>query len=118
LCAELRARTQRPLLCTEYLARPLESRFETHLPVFRELDIGAISWGLVSGRTQTIHPWWSWFDEEPGPEPEVWFHDVFRADGTPYEAAEAGFLRDFLRAGEPPARGAGRSSPGDTEDSR
>ena len=57
MCERLRIETERPLLCTEYLARQLHSRFESHLPIFRERDIGAISWGLVSGKTQTIHPW-------------------------------------------------------------
>jgi len=96
LCAHLGSLTDRPLLCTEYLARNLESRFETHLPVFRELGVGAISWGLVNGKTQTVYPWWSWFADEPKPEPEVWFHDILRADGTPFDAAEVAFLRDFL----------------------
>ncbi len=96
LCERLRSVTERPLLCTEYLARKLESRFETHLPVFRELEVGAISWGLVSGKTQTIYPWWSWFEDEPKPEPEVWFHDILRADGTPFDVAEVAFLRSFL----------------------
>jgi hypothetical protein len=99
LCTRLRSQTERPLLCTEYLARPLGSRFETHLPIFRELGIGALCWGLVSGRTQTVFPWWSWFDEEPAPEPDVWFHDILRADGTPHDAAEVEFLRSFLGGG-------------------
>ena len=98
LCDRLRSRTQRPLLCTEYLARQLGSRFETHLPIFREHDIAAIHWGLVSGKTQTIYPWWSWFDEDPKPEPETWFHDVLRDDGTPFDQAEVAFLRRFLAA--------------------
>lgn len=101
LCDGLALETERPLLCSEYLARKLESRFETHLPIFRKRQIGAISWGLVSGKTQTIYPWWSWFDKEPKPEPQVWFHDILRADGTPFDPAEADFLRSFLTSGEP-----------------
>jgi hypothetical protein len=66
LCQRLRGETERPLVCTEYLARQLHSRFETHLPIFRELGIGAIHWGLVSGRTQTVYPWWSWFPARAG----------------------------------------------------
>ena len=95
-CERLRSLTDRPLLCTEYLARPLHSRFETHLPIFHERRIGAIHWGLVSGRTQTVYPWWSWLDETPQPEPDPWFHDVLRPDGTPFDAVEAAFLRRFL----------------------
>ena len=96
----LNARTGRPLLCTEYLARPMGSRFESHLPLFQEMGVGAINWGLVSGKTQTIYPWWSWFDDEPGPEPELWFHDIFRSDGTPFASEEVAFMRQLLGAPE------------------
>jgi len=92
----LRARTTRPLMCTEYLARNMKSRFETHLPIFRARNIGAINWGLVSGRTQTIYPWWSWLDDDPKPEPDVWFHDIFRDDGTPFSEDEVVFIRETL----------------------
>ncbi|MEE2677437.1 MAG: cellulase family glycosylhydrolase [Myxococcota bacterium] len=104
-CAHIESLTDRPLFCTEYLARQLESRFETHLPIFQAHGIGAINWGLVSGKTQTIHPWWTWFDEEPKPEPEVWFHDILRPDGTPFDAEEVAFLRGFL--GVPGTEGSG-----------
>ena len=97
LIDEIRERSERPLLCTEYLARSLHSRFETHLPIFKERRIGAVHWGFVAGKTQTVYPWWSWMDSEPKPEPEVWFHDVLRPDGTPFDAEEARFLREFLR---------------------
>jgi hypothetical protein len=100
----IREKTERPLLCSEYLARQMKSRFETHLPAFRERNVGAIHWGLVSGRTQTIYPWWSWFDEQPAPEPEVWFHDVLHPDGRPFDPEEAAFLRSFLGAGDGPPR--------------
>ena len=58
--------------------------------------MGAINWGLVSGRTQTVYPWWSWFDEEPKPEPETWFHDILQPDGSPFDAEEVAFLRKAL----------------------
>ena len=98
LVEDLRAKSARPVLCTEYLARNLHSRFETHLPYFRDQGIGAINWGLVSGRTQTIYPWWSWFEgyECPDPEPTPWFHDILRQDGSPYDADEVAFLRGIL----------------------
>lgn len=88
--ASLEGVTDRPLVCTEYMARTLDSTFQSNLPVFDRHDVGAISWGLVSGRTQTIYPWGS---TEGAPEPAVWFHDVFRADGTPFSEAEVAFLR-------------------------
>ncbi|MDE0885495.1 MAG: cellulase family glycosylhydrolase [Myxococcota bacterium] len=100
---KLEETTQRPLFCTEYLARQMKSLFQTHLPIFSERRIGAINWGLVSGRTQTICPWWSWFEDEPPTEPEIWFHDILRADGTPFDPEEESFLRVFLGASNPNA---------------
>jgi hypothetical protein len=101
LTNQLMTQTQRPLLCTEYLARSLDNRFETHLPIFRGYGIGAISWGLVSGKTQTIYPWWSWFDDEPKPEPKVWFHDILRSDGSAFDDGEVEFLRRITDRGGP-----------------
>jgi hypothetical protein len=95
-CERIGGLSTRPLICTEYLARQLSSRFETHLPFFQRQKIGAVNWGLVSGKTQTIYPWWSWFDEQAKPEPEVWFHDILRADGSAYDPEEVAFLRSSL----------------------
>lgn len=47
----------RPVICTEYMARPLGSRFITHLPIFKKYNVWAINWGFVFGRTQTYYPW-------------------------------------------------------------
>jgi alpha-galactosidase len=80
----------RPLLCTEYMARTAGSRFEDILPLFKAEDVGAMNWGFVSGKTQTIYPWGS---KRGSPEPAVWFHDILRADGTPFAAAEVGLIR-------------------------
>ena len=50
----------RPLLCTEYMARPHGSTFDPILPYLKEQKIGAYNWGFVAGKTQTIYPWDSW----------------------------------------------------------
>jgi len=69
----------RPLICTEWLARGHGSTFADCLPVLREHCAGAINWGLVSGKTQTIYPWgWS---KDKG-EPTLCHHDIFNKDGT------------------------------------
>jgi hypothetical protein len=99
---ELR-RHGRPLLCTEFMARTSGSRLPTHLPVLRRECIGCFCWGLVSGRTQTI---WSWKDRPGSPEPEVWYHDVLRPDGTAFDTAELEVLRTESAAGG--SRGASR----------
>ncbi len=42
----------RPVLCTEWMARGMGSRFETHLPFFQRNKIGCYNWGLVAVRTR------------------------------------------------------------------
>lgn len=49
-------------------------------------------WGLVSGRTQTIS---SWETSKQPAEPQVWYHDIFRPDGTPYDPGEVKIIRHF-----------------------
>jgi alpha-galactosidase len=93
----------RPLICTEYMARGYGSRFDNILPLFRAENVGAMNWGLVSGKTQTIYPWGS---KGGSPEPEVWHHDIFRPDGRPYSEAEIRVIRKVAGlapadAGEP-----------------
>ena len=85
----------RPMLCTEYMARPLGSTFEAILPLFAAADIGAYQWGFVNGRSQTIYPWWSWLVPDTA-EPDPWFHDLMRADGTPYDPAEIEVIQSVL----------------------
>jgi len=87
-------RQGRPLICTEYMARTRNSRFQTHLPIFKEEKVGCINWGFVSGKTQTIYPWGS---EKGTLEPEIWFHDVLRRDGTPFSREEVDFIKDITR---------------------
>jgi hypothetical protein len=81
----------RPLICTEYMARTRGSRFQTHLPIFKKYKVGAINWGLVAGKSNTIYQWDTPIPD--GSEPAVWFHDIFRKDGTPYDKAETEFIR-------------------------
>ncbi|MBN2080008.1 MAG: 1,4-beta-xylanase [Spirochaetes bacterium] len=83
-------RTGRPLLCTEFMARTRGSRFETHLPVFRREGVGCYSWGLVAGKTNTI---FSWQDRGGAAEPEVWFHDILRPEGSPFDRNEVDCIR-------------------------
>jgi Cellulase (glycosyl hydrolase family 5) len=80
----------RPVICTEYMARTRGSKFETHLPVFKEESVGCYNWGLVSGKTQTIYPWES---KQGAPEPKLWFHDILRSDGTPFDPKETALIR-------------------------
>jgi hypothetical protein len=87
------ARYNRPLVCTEYMARGNGSFFMGSLPVFKKYNIAAINWGLVQGKTQTHLPWDSWQRPYTDREPTIWFHEVFRTDGTPYIPEEAEYIR-------------------------
>ncbi|GFE81901.1 hypothetical protein GCM10011487_39010 [Steroidobacter agaridevorans] len=83
----------RPLLCTEYMARGNGSTFDNSLPLGKRHNIAMFNWGLVDGKTQTRMPWDSWKKPYTAEEPTIWFHDVFRADGKPYRAAETELIK-------------------------
>ena len=90
---ELR-RFERPMLCTEYMARPLRSTFKDILPVLKKHNVGAYNWGFVAGKSQTNIAWDSW-QKRYKKEPELWFHDVLWPDGRPYCKKEAAYLVRF-----------------------
>jgi len=113
-------RDGRPVFVTEWLARKHGSTVAECLPVMKELGVPAIQWGFVSGKSGTIWPWSSrkrqgpdgeplTVDElraagevvRPGeefPEPELWFHDLLRMDGTPFDEAELEWFRKLTGA--------------------
>ncbi|SEJ50086.1 Cellulase (glycosyl hydrolase family 5) [Dyadobacter koreensis] len=82
----------RPMICTEYMSRGNGSFFEGSLPIAKKYNVGAINWGLVDGKSQTIYPWDSWKKTYTS-EPPLWFHDIFRKDGTPYKQAEVDLIK-------------------------
>jgi len=86
-------RFHRPLICTEFMARGAGSTFDTILPLAKKNHVGAISWGLVKGKSQTYLPWNSWQRPYVLEEPTVWFHDVFYEDGMPYRQREVEVMR-------------------------
>jgi hypothetical protein len=76
----------RPLICTEYMARRNGSLFQTIMPMLKQENVGAINWGFVSGKTNTIYAWGTPMPD--GKEPELWFHDIYRTDGTAFSQDE------------------------------
>lgn len=94
---QLLAAFRRPMVCTEYMGRTRGSTFENKMSIFKSENVGAISFGLVAGKTNFYYTWGS---EEGAPEPEVWFHDIFRKDGTPYSQEEVGFIRSMTKTVE------------------
>ena len=87
----------KPLLCTEYMARPNGSTFQTFLPIAKEYNIAMFNWGLVDGKTQTKYPWDSWTKTYTS-EPKEWFHEIFRKDGTPYKKEETKVITELTTA--------------------
>lgn len=112
----------RPIICTEYMGRP-KSTFQKCLPILKKNSVGAINWGLVNGKSGTV---WQWPSQEPiseivarqdwsmaeieskhgldkpapdenYPEPKLWFHDIFRVDGTPFDQKELDFIESITR---------------------
>jgi hypothetical protein len=75
----------RPVICTEWMARPLGSKWDSDLSLLKQQAVGCYNWGLVNGRTQCQ---FAWTDKPGTPEPKLWFHDLFHKDGTPYDPAE------------------------------
>lgn len=92
--AEALKRYNRPILCTEYMARTLGSTFDPILGYFQEQRIGAYNWGLVLGKTQTSYPWDSW-DKTYTTAPDTWFHDIFHNDGRPYSESEIEYIKSI-----------------------
>ncbi len=86
----------RPVVCTEYMARPLGSTFASILPILKAEKVGAYNWGFVEGKSQTIYPWDSW-EKTYTSEPPVWFHDIFRKDGSPYDPKEVTLIKQLTK---------------------
>lgn len=89
----------RPMICTEYMRRP-QSTFEKSMPIFKKYNVGAINFGLTAGKCNFNFPWNKedkdgnsipWTEDEP----EMWFHDIFRLDGTPWSEQEVEFIRSM-----------------------
>lgn len=85
----------RPVICTEYMARLRNSTFENTMPMLKRENVGAINWGLVSGKTNTIYAWDTPMPD--GSEPKIWFHDVFRKDGAPFSQKETELIKQLNR---------------------
>lgn len=81
----------RPLICTEYMARTRNSRFSTILPLLRKENVGALNWGLVAGKSNTIYAWDT--PQPDGDQPVEWFHDIFKKDGSPYRQDEVDLIK-------------------------
>jgi hypothetical protein len=102
------ARYNRPLFCTEYMARGARSTFESSLPALKQYNVAAYNWGFVAGKTQTNLPWDSWQKPYVDREPAVWFHEIFHPDGRPYRVEEVEFIRRMTGKTKAATAGAGK----------
>lgn len=81
-----------PVICTEWMARPLGGDFITGLPLLKSENVWCYQWGLVNGRTQTQFPWWNAAGGEVD-STHGWFHDIFHSDLTPYRPDEIAVIK-------------------------
>jgi hypothetical protein len=86
----------RPLVCTEYMARKFESTFQNIMPILKEENVGAINWGFVAGKSNTKYAWGEPIPD--GSDPLLWFHEIFRPDGTPYRKEEVDLIKRLTGA--------------------
>ena len=110
-CIEALKGEERPIICTEYMARGHGTSFAFSLPIFKKHDVGCINWGLVAGRSQTHFDWETILQraervkaeqfltaDEALPEPDLWHHDILRMDGSAYIAEETELLKAFAKS--------------------
>ena len=95
-CINWLEKYERPIICTEYMSRGNGSFFETSLPVAKNYKVAAFNWGLVSGKSQTIYPWDSWLKKYYA-KPDLWFHDIFYSDGSPYLQSEVVLIKSLTK---------------------
>lgn len=88
------AQRGRPLICSEWMARETGSTPASILPVLYGKHVGAISWGLVNGKTQTNYHWHS---KAGDPAPAVWQHDLFHSDLSPYDPGEIALFEQYAK---------------------
>lgn len=92
----------RPILCTEWLARCLDNNVQEMFPLFYLEKIGCYNWGFVAGKYQTYEPWNGiWEDYEKNPDLKwdftKWFHDLYRVNHRPYDPREIELIKMFCK---------------------
>lgn len=92
----------RPVVCTEWMARSVDSRISDQLRLFHDRGAGCFQWGLVKGRSQTWLPWPDDLVRAHGGrvDRDLWFHDLLDEAGTPFDSAEVETIRSLTGARE------------------
>jgi hypothetical protein len=89
---------ERPILCTEWMARQAGSRIKDQLPIFHRENIGCYQWGFVNGKTQTHIPWPAYLHQLPdySENSAEWFHDLLGPNGRPYSEDEVALINELV----------------------
>ena len=91
------------------MARQFGTSFQFSLPIFKKYNVGCYNWGLVAGKSQTHFGWETIMnlhdlkqkgefieDKDDIPEPEIWFHDIYRKNGSAFDEEEVNFIKKIL----------------------
>ncbi len=82
----------RPLINTEWLHRPFRSLIQTHLPLWKKEGVGSYFFGFVNGKSQ-FNIVWEFIKNLPDIDTDLWMHDIFHDDFTPYDPEEIEVIR-------------------------
>ena len=93
-------KTERPIICTEWLARNVDNDVFKMFPLFYLENIGCYAWGFVAGKYQTYEPWeWMWTAYKKGDLKDIdftkWLHDLYRPNHRPYDPKEIELIKEF-----------------------
>ena len=84
----------RPMICSEWMARHVQSTIENQLALMHDNHVDCYQWGLVRGETQTYLPWPEVLKHPPRNLSSTdWFHDLLQPDGTPRYPREVDTIR-------------------------
>jgi hypothetical protein len=78
---------ERPLICDEWLHRPMRSFVQTHLPLFKKENVGSYMFGFVNGKRQ-YHVVWEYLKKRNDMDLNLWMHDIFHSNFKPYDLEE------------------------------
>lgn len=82
----------RPVICDEWLHRPMRSFIQTHLPLLKKERVGSYFFGFVNGKMQFNEPW-EYLKVRQDMDFTLWMHDIFHNDFTPYDDEEINVLK-------------------------
>jgi len=102
---EMAQAQNRPIVMTEWLCRTVNCSVQTHLPYFKEQNVGSYLWSLVRGRTQTWINGTIWKDgavmgakkREEAEAQMVWHQDLLYEDGSPFDPAETELMKALTK---------------------